>query len=295
MTPYDEEVTCRGEWHLPTHARSVMPPTPDTPLLATQLYGLCGFIGSGKNTAGDVLVSATQGKTLSFAGPLKDGVAAIFGWDRELVEGTTQVARAWREQPDAYWSEAFGRRITPRIILQEMGTDVCRTWLGNIWVAAAGRRHTPPHTSVFTDARFGNEMQWIADQGGTLIWVYRPQLDHLAPEDASLIQDRVMWNARLSEPLTLHTKLHASETSFLTEGADLLHLVVRNTGTVDDLTLTMQHIHQVLSRGDHLQLPWGETTIYVDRDGKNFTWIYREPDTNEQTGRVYNAKHVRVG
>jgi hypothetical protein len=148
---------------------------------------------------------------------------------------------------------------------------------------------------VFTDARFGHEMQWIADQGGTLIWVYRPQLDHLAPEDASLIQDRVMWNARLSEPLTLHTKLHASETSFLTEGADLLHLVVRNTGTVDDLTLTMQHIHQVLSRGDHLQLPWGETTIYVDRDGKNFTWIYREPDTNEQTGRVYNAKHVRVG
>lgn len=261
---------------------------------ATQLYGLCGFIGSGKNTAGDVLVETTRGKALSFAAPLKDGVAAIFGWDRDLIEGTTPEARAWREQPDTYWSAAFGRTITPRLILQEMGTDVCRSWLTDIWVAAAGRRHTPPTPSVFTDARFGNEMQWIADQGGTLIWVYRPQLSHLAPEDASLIESHVARNARFAAPITLHTKLHASETSFLTQGADLLHLVVRNTGTLEDLTLTMRHIHEILSYQDHMELPWGQTTIYVDRDGKDFTWIYRDPVTDEQCGRRYNAAHARI-
>jgi hypothetical protein len=263
--------------------------------LATQLYGLCGFIGSGKNTAGDVLIEATQGKMLSFAAPLKDGVSAIFGWDRTLIEGTTPEARAWREQPDEYWSGIFGRTITPRLILQEMGTDVCRAWLDDIWVAAAGRRHTPPQTSVFTDARFGNEMSWIAGQGGTLIWVYRPRLEHLAPEDATLIESYVTRNARLPFPIRLHSNLHVSETSFLAQGADLLHLVVRNTGTVEDLTLTMQHIHHILSHGDHLEMPWGQTTVYVDRDGKEFTWIYRDPNTDEQIGRVYNAAHVRVG
>lgn len=262
--------------------------------LATQLYGLCGFIGSGKNTAGDVLVELTGGQLLSFAAPLKDAVSAIFGWDRELVEGTTQVARAWREQPDAYWSEAFGRRVTPRIILQEMGTDVCRTWLADIWVASAGRQHRPPRTSVFTDARFGNEMQWIADHGGTLIWICRPQLSHLAPEDASLISSCVERNARFAAPLHLHTKLHVSETSFLTQGADLLHLVVRNASTQADLEDTIRHIHYVLSHGDHLTMPWGQTTIYVDRDGSQYTWIYRDPTTNEQTGRIYNAGHTRV-
>lgn len=278
---------------LPTQTPWMDTQTP-TPL-ATQLYGLCGFIGSGKNTAGDVLVELTDGQSLSFAAPLKDGVAAIFGWDRELVEGTTPDARAWREQPDDYWSEAFGRRITPRLILQEMGTDVCRAWLADIWVAAAGRRHQPPRTSVFTDARFGNEMSWIAAQGGTLIWIYRPQLDHLAPEDATRIISCVEQNTRFAGPMTLHTNLHASETSFLSQGADLIHIVMRNTGTREDLKQTTQHVHQVLSHGDHLEMPWGDTTMYVDREGTDFTWIYRDPHTDEQIGRVYNARHVRVG
>lgn len=293
MTRYDEEITRRGEWHLPPESRTYMEPVTQTPL-ATQLYGLCGFIGSGKNTAGDVLVDATVGQSLSFAGPLKDAVSVIFGWNRELIEGTTIEARAWREQPDAYWSGVFGRTITPRLILQEMGTDVCRTWQPDIWVAAAGRRHRPPQTSVYTDARFGNEMSWIAGQGGTLIWVYRPHLDHLAPEDATLIESYVQRNARFVEPISLHTQLHASETSFLTEGADLLDIIVRNTGTRVDLEQTMRHIHQVLLRGDHLEMPWGQTTFYVDRDGKTFTWIYRDPNTDEQRGRAYNAAHMRI-
>ena len=293
MTRYDELVTARQEWHMPERKRSVYrDPVTDTPL-AAQLYGLCGFIGSGKNAAGDTLLSMTNGTAQSFAGPLKDAVSVMFGWPRELVEGTTQDARAWREQPDAYWSAAFGRTVTPRIILQEMGTDVCRSWLGDIWVHASARRHQPPQTSVFTDARFGNEMQWIASQGGTLVWIYRPNASSLVSEDAHLIDEKVSQNARLL-PLTLHSKLHASETSFLTEGADMLHVVIRNTGTLDDLDAMVRHLHLALMDGKHLTLPWGETTVYLSREDKQFVWIWRDPDTNEQQGRRYNARHQRL-
>ena len=49
--------------------------------------GLLGNIGSGKNTVAQYL--ATKGCIpTSFAGPLKDLCASIFGWERELLEGS---------------------------------------------------------------------------------------------------------------------------------------------------------------------------------------------------------------
>ena len=57
------------------------------------IIGICGLIGSGKGTVGDILVE--QGfKKVSFADKLKDGVSTIFGWDRELLEGDTDICRA---------------------------------------------------------------------------------------------------------------------------------------------------------------------------------------------------------
>jgi len=276
-------------------ASSVFPVIDTTTNKSTQLYGLCGFIGSGKNTAGDVLLNLTDGTMQSFAGPLKDAVSVIFGWDRTLVEGVGEVAREWRETPDPYWSEAFGREVTPRRILQEMGTDVCREWLPDIWVRAAAQRHRPPQTSIFTDVRFGNEMQWIADQGGTIIWVYRPNDAGLASEDVHQVDTKVTQNARLT-PFTFYSSVHVSETSFLSQGADLLHVVIKNVGTAADLTATTAHVHRLLSRDEHLRgwMPWGQTTVYVTREEIGWSWIYRDVVTDEQQGRVYNKHHEYV-
>jgi hypothetical protein len=262
---------------------------------STQLFGLCGFIGSGKNTAGDVLLNLTEGMTQSFAGPLKDAVSVIFGWDRTRLEGIGEKDREWRETPDPYWSEAFGRDVTPRLVLQEMGTDVCREWLPDIWVRAAGRRHSPPEASVFTDVRFGNEMEWIVDQGGTIIWVYRANNTGLTPEDAHQVATKVSHNVRLT-PFTFYSAVHASETSFLSQGADLIHVVIKNVGIVDDLKATTSHIHRLLSRNEQRHMPWGQTTIYVTREdaGAGWSWIYRDPGTDEQQGRAYNKHHEYV-
>ena len=72
------------------------------------IVGLLGFIGSGKGTAGDILKD--MGFTpVSFAKGVKDVTAEMFGWPRHLLEGDTQVSREWREQPDKFWSEEFGK------------------------------------------------------------------------------------------------------------------------------------------------------------------------------------------
>jgi hypothetical protein len=77
------------------------------------IIGICGLIGSGKGSVGDILVE--QGFTkVSFADKLKDGVATIFGWNRAMLEGDTDESRNWREQPDD-----FGHKKLVGILLLE--------------------------------------------------------------------------------------------------------------------------------------------------------------------------------
>ena len=51
------------------------------------IISVTGFIGSGKDTIADYLVAEHVFKRESFAVTLKDSVATVFGWDRELLEG----------------------------------------------------------------------------------------------------------------------------------------------------------------------------------------------------------------
>ena len=98
---------------------------------------IAGLIGSGKDTTADYLVNVHGFRKESFAGSLKDAVSDIFGWDRVLLEGQTQHSREWREQIDEWWSERLEQpKLTPRWVLQYVGTDVMRKWFHNdIWVS----------------------------------------------------------------------------------------------------------------------------------------------------------------
>lgn len=136
------------------------------------IIGLVGFIGAGKGTVGDFLVEKGFQKD-SFAKPLKDAVSIIFGWSRDLVEGDTQVSRAWRENPDAYWSEKFGFPFTPRLALQLMGTEAGRNvFHKDVWVLSLLNRAKGKDV-VVTDVRFRNEIKYIQQNGGKIIRVMR--------------------------------------------------------------------------------------------------------------------------
>ena len=45
--------------------------------MTKQIIGICGFIGSGKDTAADYLVNFHEFRRDSFASTLKDAVAAL--------------------------------------------------------------------------------------------------------------------------------------------------------------------------------------------------------------------------
>lgn len=141
------------------------------------LIGICGFIGSGKDTIADYFINRYQFKKESYAGTLKDVVANIFGWDRELIEGSTKESRQWREQVDIWWAnELNDPTFTPRKALQMIGTDVFRNHFHHqIWILSVKRKlqQICDEHVVITDCRFPNEIQLIKDAGGIIIHVHR--------------------------------------------------------------------------------------------------------------------------
>ena len=142
------------------------------------LISLVGFKGSGKDTVGRFLVQNYGFKNFSFAESLKDAVASIFCWDREMIEGETAESRAWRELVDPWWSEKLGiPGFTPRYAMQNFGTDVMRRYFNeDIWILNIERKLTmlPADTKVvLIDGRFPNELDLGRKFGGRVIRVKR--------------------------------------------------------------------------------------------------------------------------
>lgn len=108
----------------------------------SMIIGLCGFQGSGKDTVGDILVKSHGFIRLSFASALKDAVAVLFGWNRDMLEGVTPESRQFREQVDEYWSEKLKiPDFTPRKALQMIGTELFRNHFhSNMWVSTSRKK-----------------------------------------------------------------------------------------------------------------------------------------------------------
>ena len=140
------------------------------------LIGIVGLIGSGKDTVAERLVTHHGNKRDSFAKSLKDAVSSMFNWDREMLEGNTTSSRHWREQPDKFWSEKMGKEVTPRLILQQFGTEVMRGQMyDGIWVDSVIGRYKGENT-VISDTRFQNEIKTIKAHGGKILLVKRGEL-----------------------------------------------------------------------------------------------------------------------
>ncbi len=193
------------------------------------IIGICGFIGSGKDTIADYLVNFHGFRRESFANTLKDAVAAVFGWDRTMLEGRTKEAREWREQVDFWWSNRLGRQITPRWVLQYWGTEVCRKGFhDDIWIASLENKlRNSRDDVVISDCRFPNEIDSIRKAGGKIIWVQRGDL----PAWYNLAVD-ANKGINLAFQELKRIGVHASETAWV--GTDFDH-IVDNNSTIDDL------------------------------------------------------------
>jgi hypothetical protein len=194
------------------------------------IIGICGLIGAGKDTAADYLVNFYEFRRDSFASTLKDAVSAVFGWDRELLEGRTKEAREWREQVDPWWAERLNMpKLTPRWVLQYWGTEVCRHGFhADIWIASLENKlRRSRNNTVISDCRFYNEVAAIKNQGGRVIWIQRG----ITPHWYSIATQANRGDSAAQRWLE-QQGIHASEYSWAGTQFDY---IVENNGSIDGL------------------------------------------------------------
>ena len=193
------------------------------------IIGICGLIGCGKGTVGDILVENYGFTKLSFADKLKDGVATVFNWDRAMLEGDTVESREWRETQDDFWTRETGRTITPRLVLQEFGTDCMRNgFYDGIWVSMVKQKiiNNPDTEFVIPDVRFRNEQNVIRDLGGEIWQVKRG-------DDPEWFGSAILDNHNDSNLMSAYD-IHASEYKWI-DTNDKFDSILYNDGTIEDL------------------------------------------------------------
>jgi hypothetical protein len=201
------------------------------------IIGVCGFIGSGKDTVADYLVNFHEYRRESFANSLKDAVAQVFGWDRTLLEGRTAQAREWREQVDSWWAKRLNMpELTPRLMLQLWGTEVCRSGFhDDIWIASLENKlRNSQDNVVISDCRFPNEIKSLRASGGIILRIERGVQPHWTDIAAKANQGDVKARAWLKTE-----GIHASETAWV--GTDF-DFVLHNNSSIDSLYKQIQTV-----------------------------------------------------
>lgn len=190
------------------------------------IIGILGLKGSGKDTIGNYLIENYNFKKLAYADSLKDAICCIFGWDREMMEGSTTESRLWREEIDPYWG------VSPRQMMQKIGTDLFRKHFSDdVWIKSLKLKLQKIKTNVvITDCRFDNEINLIKELGGKVIMVERmfPNWKVIT----SSYRNGIITKARAETEL-LKTGIHESEwRCYLYDNIDFY---VDNSGSIEEL------------------------------------------------------------
>lgn len=197
------------------------------------LVGISGLIGAGKDTFADFLVKNHNFEKISFAGSLKDTASVIFGWNREMLEGSTLSARKERDKPDHWWARKLDMpNFTPRYALQQLGTEVFREGFHqDIWILSLEHKIiNNPGNYVISDMRFPNEIDMVKRLNGTTVCIQRgelPQWWNIAEKRFSEPDKADIYAKRLAE-----AGVHASEFSWVGSHFDY---VLTNNESLDTL------------------------------------------------------------
>jgi hypothetical protein len=203
------------------------------------IIGVIGFIGSGKGTAADVLVEKHGFVKLSFADAVKDATAAIFGWQRSLLEGDTEESRIFREKSDDWWANKFGyEHFSPRLALQLMGTEAGRDVLHkDVWVYALERKMEMYQHVVIADVRFPNEIDWMRSKGGFAVRVTRGP-------DPDWYDTAVRANKEQNTDLMTDYPIHYSEWAW---AGQIMDYQLDNDGSISMLEANIGHLLKVFT------------------------------------------------
>ena len=232
------------------------------------IVGITGFIGSGKDTVAKMLVEKGAVQD-SFAAPLKDLCASVFGWPRDMLQGDTVESRDFRETPDMYWTRKLGiDQFTPRLAIQLLGTEIMRTHYNqDICLDSLEyriRKNEQQDTMVVvSDCRFKNELDLIKELNGIVVHVIRDEL----PEwyETALHANKGSVPAKHTME-TRFAKVHASEWKWVGYDFDF---VIKNSGTLEDLQTEVDSMYSDMqNRKSKLKYALNKDNVVniVDRD-----------------------------
>lgn len=206
--------------------------------MARKIIGVCGFIGSGKGTVGDILVEEYGFTKISYADRLKDTVSVMFGWDRDMMEGDSKASRKWRETPDEFWTSELGYEVTPRLVMQRVGTDCMRKGLDDqVWCLFVKKTllDNPTVNYVIPDVRFFNERQLVRDMHGEVWRVKRGNDPDWVTKAINDNRYDTEWMAKE------HPEIHESEWRWL-DNKDEFDRIVPNESGLEALTAEVRKI-----------------------------------------------------
>lgn len=231
------------------------------------IIGISGLAGSGKDTTADFLVEHEGIIKISLADPIKRFAMDVWEFTEQQLWGASEFRSTPDkrypinvpsfDQGDAFEAERYGIQdpgiiefLTPRKVLQHLGTEGARSVDDNVWIRYAIRTATrlleakprefcysqtggiesyvecypqgeferdetfPEKVKavIIPDVRFKNEVQHIRAAGGKLVRVVRP-----------------------GAGLKGNFALHRSEIEMAEIPDSEFDMVIQNTGTLDDL------------------------------------------------------------
>lgn len=134
----------------------------------TRIIGFCGRKYSGKDSAAKAILDRyPAAERFAFASEIKRIAQRVYGFTRRQTDGDL------KEVVDTRWG------ITPREVMQRIGTEMGRSIHEDTWVRYALDNEIPSSgadIAVLTDVRFDNEAKAIRARGGTVIRIVRPGL-----------------------------------------------------------------------------------------------------------------------
>lgn len=168
-----------------------------------RLVAVHGPAQAGKDTVGQYLASRYGFTLMSFAGPLKAGLAAMIpGWAEHLAHKEREII----------W---LGK--SPRELMQTLGTEWGRDMVhSQLWLTIAElrlgeMRHAGIDRVAITDCRFANEAQWVRNMGGSVWHIRReaaPAVRAHASEMPVLFDAKADWVINNNDSLdALHTRV----------------------------------------------------------------------------------------
>lgn len=186
------------------------------------IVSVTGFIGSGKDTVANYLIENYGYTQLSFAGTVKDVVAVLFGWDRDMLEGKTKESREARNEIDEWWATRLGiPDFCPRKALTLIGTDTLRNHFNDkIWIYSVEKKLSKISDNVvISDARYQNELNMLKSIGAKSFCIERGQWPEwyesaLKYNKASDIEKSYLnysWKHFTSKPNVINSNIHSSE------------------------------------------------------------------------------------